>query len=489
MSVQITQAKNGILTCLKDGLYLHSSYNPENEAQRFVDSIQADFVPENIFVIEPALSYCSDFLRKRFPGVKIFAIRFDDFSDYDNLWDKVFCFDENFSMNLYNSFGEEKLFSSLFVSWPPSVKAYPELNEECSKTISAVMKKCRDILGTRQYFASRWIKNQVNFFSSLNKTALIQNGSMPVILCGSGPSLKGCINFIRQNRNSFFVLAASSSIKVLISNGIIPDLCITTDGGYWAKKHLYCIENSLQDILVACPSESALSKKILFNNTIVPLCYDDNIDLDFYKKLNIKPVTAKRNGTVTGTALELALSITDGNVYLTGVDLCSSKGYVHTQPNELEIENSLKDKKFNPKEKRLCTGSFESASLEIYRNWFIENSAVFCSRVFRISNNQKFKNSLGKIKDIDIASVQIPVNTVKPEIVANKKSDCNLNAVIELFNEKLNDEKWIASYFPADFLSIGKETDSKLKKEKESRLKEKLDSLKLFLNRMNGINK
>lgn len=121
--IHYENCKNGDLTCSFQGKYLHSKYNPKNEGERFVQSMQADFSPLCVFIIEPALSYCAPFLRQKFPESKICAIRIcKDFSETDKYWDFVFYPKEingysDFSTlgeDLFNSFGEEGLISSLF---------------------------------------------------------------------------------------------------------------------------------------------------------------------------------------------------------------------------------------------------------------------------------------------------------------------------------------------------------------------------------------
>lgn len=85
------QAKNGSETCKINQTLLHSAYNPELEAERFASSIEADFIPSAVFVIEPALSYCGKPLKKKFPGTEIYSVRFSkDFIGYGKDFSKSF---------------------------------------------------------------------------------------------------------------------------------------------------------------------------------------------------------------------------------------------------------------------------------------------------------------------------------------------------------------------------------------------------------------
>ena len=64
-------AKNGQETCSINNINIHSSYNPEKEAERFVNLIEATINPSIIFITEPGFSYCAKYLKQRFPNSKL----------------------------------------------------------------------------------------------------------------------------------------------------------------------------------------------------------------------------------------------------------------------------------------------------------------------------------------------------------------------------------------------------------------------------------
>ncbi|MBQ0004209.1 MAG: DUF115 domain-containing protein, partial [Treponema sp.] len=401
MLLEYSKAKNESLTCKYNNIFLHSSYNPQNESFRFAETVNPGFIPENIIVIEPALSYCKIDLEKKFPSSKLSAIRI--ISDIKNeiSFDKEFIF-KNYSQlknELFNYFGETGLLNSFFITWPPAAKCFSEKDNEIWILIKELLKECQNILATRQFFSKRWIKNEIKFLSCISKCSKINKVDVPVFITASGPSLKNCLSFLKENQNNFFIIACSSSIKALLNNKIIPDLCISTDGGFWAKKHLYELIKYPQ-IKLALTMESNVSSRLFKSNTIIPLAYCDNYDNSIFDNFHISYNKAVRNGTISGTALELALSLTDKEIYFAGLDLEASKGFVHTAPNELEIENSIKDNKLKTCDTRLFSQGLESTQLEIYRNWFISNSEKFTSpvrksNVYRVFSNHNFRHSLG----------------------------------------------------------------------------------------------
>lgn len=491
MSLEYSKAKNQSETCKWDSFFLHSTYNPETEAQRFADSLEPLFIPENIIVIEPALSYCGDYLRKKYPKSKIFCIRFiKDIKSYFS-FDKTFYYNPDniheLENSLFNYFGETGLLNSFFVSWPPSSKAFAEYDKNVWVMLKDLLKNCQSILATRQFFAKRWIKNQINNLVNLKHTATVNKVDVPVLVCASGTSLKDSLDKIKKLNDNFFIIACSSAIQALLKHNIIPDLCISTDGGFWAKKHLNCLLSETQNIKLAVPTEANVPQEIFdrSNVTIIPLAYCDNFDNLIYDSFGIKYLKAQRNGTISGTAVELALSLTKDKVFMCGIDLESSDSFVHTQPNALEIENSANDIKIKPIDNRTFIQGRDSTQLEIYRNWFINKSIDFDNRVFRLSDNHVFKNSLGYIKDISFDDLNnyIDSTKIKKENYFSQINEVKTTSkeIISYFKKLIENEQWIKNYYPADCLMIERTSDKNKKEEYIKRLNEKIEFIKVYL--------
>lgn len=393
-NLELNVAKTGQQTCTINGIRLHSAYDPIKEAQRFVSSLDIPFTPSLIVITEPALSYCSTFLRQSYPQAILVAIRFThDFDAYNHLWDKVVYHQE--LIQLLQSYGEDMILATAFFSWQPSQQVFPQEYNHCWQQIRTLVQTSRDILGTRAYFGKRWLKNTLSFCTRLQNTSTIKSGSAPVLLVASGPSLKSSIHFIQKYREAVFVIALSSALSPLLAVGIEPDLCISTDGGYWAKKHIVPCP-----VPLALPAEAALPAA-LFEKNIIPLTYADGPEAELLNICKIPRMPAFRNGTVSGTALELALSITTGPVFACGLDLASTIGFQHCQPNCLETAAATKDCRLAPKETRLYPPQLPSQSLQIYAQWFASQSNRFKDRFYRLSDSSyQFSNKLGTIKDI-----------------------------------------------------------------------------------------
>ncbi len=483
------ESKSGERTCSFKGKYLHSKYNPKNEGERFAQTLEADFSPLCVFLLEPALSYCAPFLKQRFPGASICAIRFrNDFSQTDSQWDKVFYLESNLSLSeqLFFVLGEEKLCSSLVFDWAPSKQAFPEENIHSWQEIKTAILKARDVIGTRAFFSKRWLKNSIIFASNIEQPYSLEKGNFPVIIAASGPSLKSSLPFIKEFRGSFFLIALSSAFMPLIKNGIKPDIVISSDGGFWAKYHLDFEGSS--ECVFALEGESAIPKKILSGSKVIPLIYEDSLEKDFLDAIKCPYMLSERNGTVAGTALTFAFNLTSSSIYLCGLDQASAIGFQHTQPNALENGNAKKDFRLKNTETRTTRSRFGSEkTLEIYRNWFITNSEFFAGRVFRLSDNFSYEYPLGKIKELnwnDFKNRELKENkatNLKKTQLKEEKIGVSQNQrkekLIETLKNLSQTQNFIDEVFPMESILIRRELSEEKRVELRQKLSEKTERL------------
>ncbi len=501
MNIVFKTAMNGEETCIAENFHIHSSYNPSREAQNFVKQLNVNFNPKYILITEPGLSYCSKFLKERFPKSILTCIRFSNSFDKTNdKWQKIFYvhknnqnvnsdFNENLSEEIFSFFGDEGLATCFFISWNPSQNPFKEEYDFAWAQIKKAILKSRKVLLTRNFFAKRWIKNSIRLVQNAKNNFTVKKGNFPILICASGPSLKSSIPFIIKNRKKFFLIAVSSALKPLVYNKIIPDFCISTDGGFWAKKHISFATKNLR-IPLAISSEGSCYANVLETSDFIPLSYYDGIADEILKICNFNSLKIQRNGTVSGTAALLALDLTKAPIFFCGLDLCTNKSYQHTQPNELEIEDSRFDNKFSTLETRIFNQSIQTSSLQIYKDWFSANN--FRENLYRLSDNYKFSNKLGKIKDINWENFETlvePYNQKKCDIeiqeIFYKKENYELK-IKNLITSNINNFSWQKEFVPSQAIiyerSKGTQKENEAKLDLENSLKDFLESLnKLFL--------
>ena len=486
MNIQFQKAKNGEDTALAENLFLHSNYSPAKEAERFVENLNLPYTPSIIIITEPVLSYISVPLKNRFPEIKIGAIRYTDaFNDYNGKFDFVLNYYEHsdFANYLSTRFNEEALLSIYFINWQPSSKAFSEIDKKCWSEIKKALEDAKTLLVTRQYFEKKWLINTFNFIKYIKKPVEIKTPvNKDVLIIASGPSLKPALKIIKENQSSFFIICLSSAIRCCIENEITPDLCISTDGGYWAGEHLKILQK--KDIVLALSPESYCPKRLLQKQKILPLGYSDGFSKKLIEKAKLPVIQAQRNGTVSGTSLDFAIQYFLKDIYFTGLDLATGKGFQHTQPNELEANNSIKDNRISTKEKRSSASEFSGASLEIYLNWFKNKKINSTGRkVYRVIENNIKQNELGEIIDIDCEQFQKKIQesstknnaVTSAELFIEKEFTPDLKLIKNFFEEESGKPDFKKQFFPLDFVSLSHNTQNE---EIKNKIEERYNTLK-----------
>ena len=393
-------SKSNVLTCTVDSIPLHSKYDPIREAEQFSASVKCDFIPSSILIVEPGIGYSIEFLKKNFPQSKIYILRFThEFDKFNNTCPTIYCEKDALEVEneIFNLFGEEKLCQTLFLAWRASNSCFPEKNTIAWEGIKKAISKGNSILATRSFFSKRWLYNSFKIIENLDNYLTLRKISKPVVITASGPSLQGMIYQIKASRKKMFLLALSSSLSVLLYNGIIPDAILSTDGGYFASNHLKKLSQT-NNIPLIIGIEGYCFSHILKKSNICPLLINDSVAQSVKSKCNFP--TVDPNGTVSGTALQVARLLTDSFIFFCGLDLEIGNGFQHSSPNENELQNSLHDNRLRSQENRIVSSMKASISLDIYRNWFSSLPIDMAKNVFRVSDNYPFKNNLKNIKDV-----------------------------------------------------------------------------------------
>lgn len=374
---------------------LHSIHNPEREADRFIDSSITIEAPVFIVVSEPGESWIAKSVQKKFPSAIRIALRYSNslFLDTDTLWNHVWRPDSLYSVSsfLFNIIPDEYLSLTQFISWKPSDSIWHEESFFVWNEISQLIKKQQSIMYTRTHFGTRWLKNIFKNCVHLNSTMTAEYTKKPVLLAAAGPSLEQLFPF---NVSDMYVCAVSSALSCLSYNKCTPDICISTDGGYWALDHF---RNLTANIPVAFPLEAAIPTSILLNNPLVLLDYGSALESLLFKALHITAEKASRNGTVAGTAALYALAHSTSTVFASGLDLCESLNFPHARPHSTDLI-SISHNRLNSFSTLLYERNISTDSFKMYSDWFSSRDENFKSRFFRIKPVPSFIDGIQNIE-------------------------------------------------------------------------------------------
>jgi len=291
------------------------------------------------------------------------------------------------------------------IEWRPSLNFYKEAYVSLLSIVVEYLKITDAGRRTTSVFGKRWFKNFFKNLKNINKFLLYRQCAFPVIITGSGPSLEQSLPFIAENQNNFIIIAASSSVTALSSHGIKADIIIATDGGTWALKHFYPSYRNNQslhapfapvlavNLCAALPSQSKNSDFFIINDG----SFWQNIVLH---EIGLPSVLIRQTGTVSASAVELALLLSSANIYLAGLDFSVSDIRTHVRPYAFDNLFFTRANRFNPFYTTCFTRSDllkKGGSLDIYAAWFKNQYNLWPpKRIFQI------KEQLTKKKKIKI---------------------------------------------------------------------------------------
>lgn len=361
---------------------LHSRYDPVKEAIRFIEQQDFPSSPAIIVVTEPGESYLAEPLRTRFPGTLLVAVRYQDscFHDADALWDAVWrpnCGKDLVSF-LLNCVPDELLPVTSFLCWKPSDSVWPEAARTVWEGISAMIRTQQSVMYTRSAFGPRWFLNMVKNCALAARPCVAPKTGKPVILAAAGPSLE---RLFPLRQSGYYVCAVSAASSCLVANDCLPDVCIATDGGYWALDHF---RNLPVSVPVAFPLEAAIPERILEGNPLIALSYDSRLENELLGICAIAAEKAFRNGTVAGTAALYALSHTTSCVLAAGLDLAPSSSFSHARPNVSDPPTDRSTDRLRPLAGALYEKNSNYGALETYAGWFEAREPAFKDRFFRL---------------------------------------------------------------------------------------------------------
>jgi len=385
-----------------DSFRLHSRYNPQKEATRYIDAQTFSCEPLFIVVTEPGESFLAKELRIRFPAATLLSIRYDKslFSDSDNLWDGVWRPGTGFEIStwLFNLIPDEFLPLTVFIPWKPSDSVWPAISNYAWSSIASVIRLQSSVMYTRSMFGKRWLGNCIRNILLANTSVGGERTQKPVLLAASGPSLERIFPF---EASAFYVCAVSSALTCLASHRVLPDICIATDGGYWALNHFRGISETVK---VAFPLEAAVPSAVLERNPVQFLDYGSVLERDLFAIAGVVPEKAVRNGTVSGTAALYMLEHTDNSVYAAGLDLEPSRAFGHARPNAGSSAQDAANDRMHTLALSLHESNRETSSLEMYASWFASRNEAFKQRFFRLGSSGRHITGIQSVSLNDIVS-------------------------------------------------------------------------------------
>lgn len=360
--LELIASRAGPPTAVVRGSYLHSRYDPEREAQRFVTQALGSERPTVVVLLGAGLGYLVEALRRRDPGVRILSVF------YDLAVHQAAIAAPDLSGNgppassgtLLSPAGRagaaetwhpghpEPLLDFLrariqeldgeglsVIEWPVSARLYPQLSREGNRAVRQLLRELRGSLVTTAALGRRWIANAVRNFVFLDR--LVPHAppaGPPVWIAASGASLEDSLRLLAPYRERFSLWALPSSLMALQAHGLRPDLIVLTDPGYYAVAHLHCAAG--MDPRVALPLSAACGLWRL-RACVLPLSQGTFFERALWALRGVQPLRLPALGTVAATALLLAQRLGALQIVMAGLDLCHRDLRTHARPSLFDL--------------------------------------------------------------------------------------------------------------------------------------------------------
>lgn len=347
----------------------HSKYNPNREARRFIDARLGNKHPSLILLLAAGECYLVEELKNTFPGSFVAVLQpasiFDDkiMAAPDAYWSPASGQPASFFLSGILSAGWAQG-GIAFLEWSPVAEAFPGESAFLRNTILEEIKKENALSATRSFWASTWLHNSIAFWQTRTAFAIPSLHDAPIVIACAGPSLEKTIPFIRMNRKRIILFSVSGAHSILARQGIIPDIVVSTDPGFWANLHLreFTSKSSARSPLLAATPSARIPKSILEKAEIIPLDSGLVFDRTGFEVSGSESIVTGPSGTVTGIAINLALKLSTAPVFVAGLDLAFLDIFSHAKGYAFESIYSLKSARLSPEYNNIFQMSRDGSS-------------------------------------------------------------------------------------------------------------------------------
>ncbi len=254
--VKVSEAKNGMPTLLQEiagrTLYLHSKYDPAKEAEAFIAQYKDMDQYDQVLFWGMGLGYHIKEFASQYPEKDIFIYEpskeaFFAYLFYGDMrelpLERIKDFDVEASAADRSLYGERfvrQFFGQnlLLIILPSYERAFTEACKDFSQKVYERLHDERNTFDTNLRFQKRWVENSLyNLATTLKTPNLLLDVEhshfqvKPAVLVAAGPSLSEEIEAIRKIKDNglAYIIAASSSLSILINHDILPDAVCTYD--------------------------------------------------------------------------------------------------------------------------------------------------------------------------------------------------------------------------------------------------------------------
>ncbi|MDR2792380.1 MAG: DUF115 domain-containing protein [Treponema sp.] len=451
MNKPVQMEKSGI----EEKKKLHSRYNPVAEAEKYINSLSLRQGILFLILIEPGMGYMIPILEKKVPDAKIVVLHVEDAYPEGNV-----------QSLLEKAIPDTEASTIEIIEWRPSLSLYKERYVRLMVETVAFIKRTDANKRTTVYFGKKWFRNFFRNIAIIEEFLVPEKHTGSCIIAGAGPSLEEALPIIKRLKETknIFVLAASSAVEPFLHANLKPDMVVATDGGNWALFHLFSTlrlhgqnrenKNTLAVSTVAALPSQAASSPVLFMT-----------DGSLWQKtvlagLGIPFLNMVQRGTVTASALDLAFTLFQGNVFIAGIDLANDDIRAHARPYPLDFYMEYADRLTCTYSVAFARTAEAAGSMNIYAEWFKKQIPSYPKRLYTIGRNNSVFSSFPSYEQARWTSGTIGVSAggVLYKMIQNKAKNNTSQKAKTILTAALRDSSTIKQEL-FDLLSVQTEEE------------------------------
>jgi len=334
--VRFINSKSGLPAAFVNGIYLNSRYDPKKEAYDLVRKKLGDTAPKTAIILGETLGYLSEALYTCAPETRCIQVFYDPALFEKCRFNTPDVWHPEKNRTLYEFIQDRMCELDIqdlsIIEWPPSAKAYPKVSENIQLSLRRAIGIFNGNIATTARFGRLWLKNTVRNYLSVETVSANLPESQITVVAASGPSLSESMKWLRDNRAYFFLIALPSAMRALVDGKVIPDLLVITDPGYYSGLHLTPAYQGSYPVAMPYTSVKEASRNAA---QVVLLNQGTYLENAIIAKSEIPHLMIRQNGTVAGTALDIARLIAP-TVVFAGLDLTGRDVQSHVRPHAFD---------------------------------------------------------------------------------------------------------------------------------------------------------
>ncbi len=244
MDYETIRTRNGEYSVRVQGKHLHSAYAPVREAVRLREKFRLERNVRVVVVIGEGIPYFSRELAGSFLSLRVIALTFGESPDITERYGTPI---ERISLDSPTVSDVRRLLRSRLSPveamqiqaylWPVAQECIPDWANTVKKGVLAAVRDGHSELATTASFGKLWIRNAIRRNLVLKERYLANINADTVVALSGGPSVTESLSAIFRYRRGFALLGVSSVAEAASHSGVIPDILVHTDAGFWAKRY------------------------------------------------------------------------------------------------------------------------------------------------------------------------------------------------------------------------------------------------------------